>query len=143
LKNIEKRFLLSSLVLMMILSAFPLLINTAYSRYAAPNEAEMPPTFSLQPAQATQSPQGYNVTQIRSAYNLPSSGGSGTIAIIDAYNDPTVMYDLNVFSTYYGLPNVTSETFIEHNMTSSIPPPPRQGALGVKRYRVMFSGLTP
>jgi hypothetical protein len=42
---------------------------------------------------------GLTPAQIKSAYKLPASGGAGTtIAIIDAYDDPTVASDLNVFS---------------------------------------------
>jgi subtilase family serine protease len=46
-------------------------------------------------------------------------GGAGTtIAIVDAYYDPTVANDLNVFSTRY---NLTPVNFVEHKMSSSIP----------------------
>lgn len=38
-------------------------------------------------------------------------GGSRAIAIVDAYNYPTAMADLNAFSTQFGLPTVTSSTF--------------------------------
>jgi subtilase family serine protease len=55
---------------------------------------------------------------VKSAYNLPSSGGAGTtIAIVDAYDDPTVINDLSVFSSQYGL---TPVSFAEHKMS---PPP--------------------
>lgn len=42
--------------------------------------------------------------QIRSAYQLPSSGGSGSIAIVVAYHYPSALADLNVFSKQFGLP---------------------------------------
>lgn len=121
MKNARKRFLLSSLVLMMILSFCPLLGGAGYCRCIASNNLVNHPIISFQPAQATQSPQGYNVTQIRNAYNLPSNGGSGTIAIIDAYDDPTVNADLNVFSSYYNLPPVNDTNFTKHKMAPSIP----------------------
>lgn len=57
---------------------------------------------------ATTSPTGLSPAQIRPAYNLPSSGGTGTIAIIDAYDDPTAENDLKVFSAEYGLPGCTA-----------------------------------
>jgi len=66
---------------------------------------------------ATASPYGYSPSQIRTAYGLPSSGGSGVIAIIDAYADPTVVNDLNTFDTVYGLP---AANIIVHPMSSSI-----------------------
>jgi subtilase family serine protease len=56
--------------------------------------------------------------QIRSAYGLPSTGGSGTtIAIVNAYDDPNVLNDLNVFSTRYGLLPVS---FVKHKMATTV-----------------------
>jgi subtilase family serine protease len=53
-------------------------------------------------------PTGYNPTQIKTAYGLPSDGGAGkTIAIIDAYNSNTAANDLNTFSTNFNLPSCT------------------------------------
>jgi len=39
------------------------------------------------------------------------TGGTRTIAIVDAYDDPNAMSDLNAFSTQFGLPLVNSGTF--------------------------------
>jgi hypothetical protein len=44
---------------------------------------------------------------LRSVYSLPSTGGGGTIAIVDAYHYATAENDLNVFSTALGLPKCT------------------------------------
>ncbi len=52
-------------------------------------------------------PQGISPAEIKSIYRLPDSGGSGTIAIIDAYDDPTIETDLGVFDAAYGLPACT------------------------------------
>lgn len=73
---------------------------------------------------ATPSPTGLSPAQIRAVYNLPSTGGSGTIAIIDAYDYPTAEKDLNVFSTQFGLPSCTSANgcFEKHMMAKKIPP---------------------
>ena len=57
---------------------------------------------------ATSAPTGLSPAQIRAVYGLPSSGGTGTIAIIDAYDDPTAENDLKVFSTKFGLPSCTT-----------------------------------
>jgi subtilase family serine protease len=57
-------------------------------------------------------------SQVKAAYKLPLTGGAGTtIAIIDAFDDPTVASDLSVFCSQFGLlpPN-----FVEHKMSSSI-----------------------
>lgn len=65
---------------------------------------EHPPIHLRGPAAAT--PVGYNPTQIRNAYgfNLISSTGSGqTIALVDAYDDPTIANDLSVFKSTYGI----------------------------------------
>ncbi|HET8527269.1 MAG TPA: S53 family peptidase [Gaiellaceae bacterium] len=55
---------------------------------------------------AQSSPYGLSPSQIESAYNWSSigSGAGKTIAIVDAYNDPTVASDLQVFSQQYGIP---------------------------------------
>ena len=69
---------------------------------------------------ATSGPTGLSPTQIRAVYNLPSTGGTGTIAIIDAYDDPTVQNDLSVFSSQFSLPAVNSTNFEKHMMASTI-----------------------
>ncbi len=63
-------------------------------------------------------PSGLAPQQVRAAYNLPSFGGNGTIAIVDAYNDPNIENDLNVFSNFYGLPQCSSSNgcFEKHLM---------------------------
>jgi subtilase family serine protease len=53
-------------------------------------------------------PSGETPQSLRNVYNLPSSGGSGIIAIVDAYDYPTAENDLNVFSTQFGLPPCTT-----------------------------------
>ena len=62
-------------------------------------------------------------TQVRTAYHLPSTGGSGVIAIVDAFDDPTVETDLKVFSSTYGLPLPNTPggfVFVKYPMTSGI-----------------------
>src|ERR1700719_1818455 len=53
-------------------------------------------------AKAQTAPSGETPQSLRSVYDLPSSGGSGVIAIVDAYDYPTAENDLNVFSTESG-----------------------------------------
>jgi hypothetical protein len=54
-------------------------------------------------------PSGFGPTDIRSAYNLGSASGAGrTVAIVDAYNDPTAEADLGVYRSQYGLPACTT-----------------------------------
>src|SRR5215469_4467154 len=61
-------------------------------------------------AVASSTPAGYGPKQFRTAYSLPSAtaGIGQTIAIVDAYNDPTIESDLNVYSAMYALPKCTT-----------------------------------
>lgn len=55
------------------------------------------------------SPTGWTPDDLRSAYKLPSSGGSGkTIAIVDPYDDPSAEADLAVYRAQFGLPPCTT-----------------------------------
>ncbi len=54
------------------------------------------------------SPQGQTPGTIRPVYNLPSTGGAGRIAIVDAFNYPTAQSDFDTFSSQFGLPSSTS-----------------------------------
>src|SRR5258708_1212555 len=54
-------------------------------------------------------PQGLSPDQIKAVYHLPKSGGQGTIAIIDAFDDPTIEADLKFFSKQFGLPTANFE----------------------------------
>lgn len=55
-------------------------------------------------------PSGYGPADLQSAYNLPSAtaGAGQTIAIVDAYDDPTAESDLAVYRSQYGLPPCTT-----------------------------------
>ena len=55
-------------------------------------------------------PSGYGPSDLQSAYKLPSSSaGSGqTVAVVDAYNDPSAESDLAAYRSQYGLPACTS-----------------------------------
>jgi subtilase family serine protease len=61
--------------------------------------------------QSGASPSGLSPATIDSVYGLPggSTAGAGkTIAIVDAYDDPTAAGDLSTFSSQYGLPACTT-----------------------------------
>ena len=47
-------------------------------------------------------------SDIRRFYNMPSTGGSNAIALVDAYDDRSALSDFNTFSTQYGLPTEPS-----------------------------------
>jgi subtilase family serine protease len=50
-------------------------------------------------------PSGYGPSDLQRAYNLPSStaGAGQTVAIVDAYNDPSAESDLGVYRSQFGL----------------------------------------
>jgi|HubBroStandDraft_1064217.scaffolds.fasta_scaffold23150_2 subtilase family serine protease len=54
-------------------------------------------------------PAGYHPADLKSAYNLPSTGGTGqTVGIVDAYNDPDAASNLAVYRKEFGLPACTT-----------------------------------
>ena len=58
---------------------------------------------------ATALPSGYGPADLRSAYNLPSTGGANqTVAIVDAGDDATAEADLAVYRQTYGLSACTT-----------------------------------
>jgi hypothetical protein len=58
----------------------------------------------LASAVAAAAPSGLSPANLHSAYNLPSTGGSGlTVAVVDAYNDPNAASDLATYRSTYGL----------------------------------------
>jgi subtilase family serine protease len=60
----------------------------------------------------TSAPAGYGPGDLRSAYNLAAqalaAGGGQTIAIVDAYDDPSVESDLGIYRSHFGLPSCTT-----------------------------------
>lgn len=71
---------------------------------------------------STSGPTGLSPIQVRTVYGLPSTGGSGTIAIIDAYDYPKAESDLNTFSNQFGLPACTTANgcFEKHTMMNKL-----------------------
>lgn len=72
-------------------------------------------------------PSGYGPADLQSAYSLPSStaGAGQTVAIVDAYDDPTAENDLAVYRTQYGLSACTTANgcFKKVNQTGGSTPP--------------------
>lgn len=68
---------------------------------------DVPARAGVQPHAAT--PDGFGASDLQSAYALPPDGGAGqTVAIVDAYDDPTAEADLAVYRQQYGLPECTT-----------------------------------
>ncbi len=77
---------------------------------------------------ASTSPYGLSPQTIKSVYEFSTSttaGAGSTIAIVDAYDDPTAESDLNVFSSQYSLPPCTTANGcfkkVNQNGGSSVP----------------------
>ena len=52
---------------------------------------------------------GLHPTDLQDAYSLPVQSAGGTVAIVDAYDDPTAETDLAIFRAAYGLPPCTGD----------------------------------
>src|SRR5207237_26339 len=50
------------------------------------------------------SPIGYGPAQFHAAYGVPWSGSRVTVAVVGAYDDPTVKADLDTYNATFGLP---------------------------------------
>ncbi|MCC3770306.1 putative Ig domain-containing protein [Streptomyces sp. UNOC14_S4] len=54
-------------------------------------------------------PSGFGPSDLRGAYALPADAGAGTtVAIVDAYDDPSAEQDLATYRSQYGLPACTT-----------------------------------
>ena len=60
------------------------------------------------PLLTSTTPYGYSPSQIANVLGLSADGAGQTIAIVDAFDDPTVLSDIDTFSTQYGLPRPCS-----------------------------------
>jgi hypothetical protein len=72
---------------------------------------------------------GYTPSEIRAAYRIPGTGGSGqTVAVVDPYNDPDVESNLKTYRERYGLPECTktSGCFKEVNQNGEAAPLPKE-----------------
>jgi putative Ig domain-containing protein len=91
------------------------------------NTAAHPTAQNVRPGSLEGS--GYGPSDFQSAYNLTAasaSDGSGTtVAIVDAYNDPTAASDLATYRSAAGLPALATGQFTQYNQegeTSPLPP---------------------
>src|SRR3954452_1901903 len=109
--------------------------------------------FSLVRAHALPSqtgPTGYGPADLQSAYKLPSStaGAGQTIAIVDAFDDPTAESDLAQYRSFYGLPPCTTASgcFRKVSQTGSstiLPPPSPDWSLEISLDLDMVSDVCP
>ncbi|MCW2498224.1 PKD domain-containing protein [Jatrophihabitans sp.] len=65
---------------------------------------------------------GYTPADLATAYGFnaaATAGSTQTVGIVDAYNDPNALADLNTFDAHYGLPAETSTSFKVVGQTGS------------------------
>jgi Fibronectin type III domain len=126
LESLETRRLLSAAADIVSLSDL-----TSNSTQVAPAQA-IEPTYQVyvpsdEPYQ-TAGPEGFSPSQIRDAYGLnqvtfgdvTGNGAGQTIALIDAYNDPTIQNDLTGFDAEFNLPSTTFSV-VNQDGGSSLP----------------------
>ena len=91
------------------------------------NKAAHPSAQTVSP-NAIPSGNGYGPSQFQAAYNLAAASaadGSGTtVALVDAYNDPTAASDLAEYRSAAGLPALTSGQFTQYNQEGETSPLP-------------------
>jgi subtilase family serine protease len=96
---------------------------------AIKNTTAHPSAASVRP-DAVPSGDGYGPSQLQSAYDLTAASaadGSGTtVALIDAYNDPTAASDLAEYRSAAGLPALTSGQFTVYNQEGETSPLPAE-----------------
>jgi subtilase family serine protease len=85
---------------------------------------------SGKPVTSATTPSGYGPSSIQSAYALTGkSGGGRTVAIVDAYDDPTAESDLSVYRAQFGLAACTTANgcFRKVNQSGGSTPPRTNG----------------
>jgi IPT/TIG domain len=87
---------------------------------------------SVSPASGGIDGSGLAPAELQAAYKLPSSsaGAGQTVALVDAYNDPTAEADLGAYRSAYGLPECTTANgcFDKVSQTGSKSYPPQPSA---------------
>ena len=94
------------------------------------------------------SPVGYGPSDLRAAYTLPSDpSATRTVAIVDAYDDPSAERDLAVYRAQFGLPACTTGNGcfrkVGQSGTSSLPAPDGGWAQEISLDLDMASAVCP
>ena len=113
LDRLEERRLLST-----VSTLFPQPATSAYPLYELSGLVSntSPPTGAYTPSQIAQA-YGFNKVSFGS---VKGDGSGQTIAIVDAYDDPNIQVDLNVFSSQFGLAPTTI-TKVNQSGGSTVP----------------------
>lgn len=116
MKIVKKSGAVSGVICAMVILAMSISTPIAEAAYRFGNFHAHPPIHQY--GSTSTEPKGLSPAEIKQLYNLPASGGNGTIAIIGAFDDTTIEKDLNVFSQQFGLPACTTKNdcFEKHLM---------------------------
>src|ERR1700734_122630 len=96
-------------------------------------------SITAAPPSPTAGQLGLRPQDLHSAYSLPSEASTTqSIALVDAYNDPTAESDLETYDSEFGLPKCTRangcfEQVNQEGHASPLPFPQTTGALGTQR----------
>src|SRR5258708_7441647 len=101
-----------------VLLVYFTVIQRAEASYHFEGFLGKPPLHIFRAAQ--KAPAGLAPATIKRIYNLPSIGGHGTIAIIDAYDAPNIEKDLSIFNDTYGIvPCTVKNSCLEKHMMAT------------------------
>ena len=91
------------------------------------NAAAHPSALTVSP-DAIPAGNGYGPSQLQAAYNLTAAsaadGAGTTVAVVDAFNDPTAAADLATYRSAAGLPALTAGQFTVYNQNGQTSPLP-------------------
>lgn len=122
------KFIIIPVILAVILSGLVGILSMVFGQttHGPLDTFEGHPPFHVRRHSAS-APVGLTPQQIYAVYGLSNATGSGTIAIVDAYDAPTVQNDLNKFSLQFGLPAMPTCTsagqqtcFEKHTMANRV-----------------------
>jgi hypothetical protein len=113
-----RQILILTLLTLMMIAALPTFVGAAQPEWQAD------PLFRVKASNVDPYSIGannpyYAPLDIREAYKIPLTGDSGTIAIIDAYDNPKVTADLATFCSVFTWPSANLEV---HKMSQTILP---------------------
>jgi subtilase family serine protease len=88
-------------------------LSNSWAQFTSPYAYPTGFTDVSSPATAPWTVKGYTPAQIKGAYGIDNTydGAGQTVAVIDAYASPTIMADVNQWSTNRGLPTMTPGQF--------------------------------
>jgi subtilase family serine protease len=90
-------------------------LSTYWDEFTSPYAYPTGYTDVSSPATASWTVKGYTPAQIKGTYGIPNTydGTGQTVAIIDAFASPTILQDVNQWSTNRGLPTMTNGQLVQ------------------------------